>query len=99
DRSVIVFAGNAYHWGWLVDQPAERMLATLKEAKALARGYAYWLQKDAPRDEGGFGYPELRVRPDVMGSEDGFAKYPYVREGRRLVALRLIREQDIGRRY
>jgi hypothetical protein len=99
DRSVILFAGNDYHWGWLVDQPAERMLATLKEAKALARGYAYWLQNDAPRDEGGFGYPELRLRPDVMGSEDGFAKYPYVREGRRLVALRLIREQDIGRRY
>src|SRR5262249_43760501 len=92
DIAVILFAGNDYHGATLLDQPAERMLAALKEAKELARGFVYWLQHDAPRDEGGMGYPELRLRPDVMGSADGFSKFPYIRESRRIAALATIRE-------
>jgi hypothetical protein len=34
---------------------------------------------------------ELKLRPDVMGSMDGLSKYPYIRESRRLQALRQVR--------
>ena len=56
----------------------------------------YWLQTEAPRDDGGEGWPGLRLRKDVMGTNDGLAKYPYVRESRRIRALTTIVEQDCG---
>jgi hypothetical protein len=46
--------------------------------------------------EGGYGYPELRLRPDVVGTEDGLAKHVYVREARRIRAEFTILEQHIG---
>ena len=59
----------------------------------------YWLQTEAPRPEGGQGWPGLRLRPDIMGSADGLAKAPYVRESRRIRAVRTIREQDVSAQY
>ena len=59
----------------------------------------YWLQTEAPRDEGGYGYPELMLRPDVLGSEDGLSQFPYIRESRRLDALVKIHEEDIVVKY
>ncbi len=37
----------------------------------------------------------LKLRPDVMGTDDGLSKFPYVRESRRILALQRIVEQDI----
>ena len=54
------------------------------------------MQTEAPRLEGGYGYPELRLRPDVVGTEDGLAKHVYVREARRIRAELTILEQHIG---
>lgn len=73
----------------------------LEEAKQLSLGFLYWLQTECPRDEGGKGYPELLLRRDVMGTEDGLSKRPYVRESRRIVARTRILEQDLvqGRRW
>lgn len=68
----------------------------LDAAKELARSYVYWLQTEAPRPEGGFGFPGLRLRPDVAGTEDGFAQAPYIRESRRIRARRTVLEQDIS---
>jgi len=68
----------------------------LQRARALTRCYLYWLQTEAPRDEGGYGYPELRPMPEATGTPDGIAMAPYVREGRRLVARRTIVEQDVA---
>jgi FAD dependent oxidoreductase len=67
-----------------------------EKACALSRAYLYWLQAEAPRDEGGFGYPELRPCPEITGTPDGFAMAPYIREGRRLSAHRTIVEEDIA---
>ncbi len=58
--------------------------AALRAAKALSLGFLHWLQTEAPRDDGGRGYPELKLRPDVMGTADGLSKYPYIRESRRM---------------
>ena len=49
--------------------------------------------------DGGQGYPGLGLRPDIMGTADGLAKGPYVREARRIKAETTILEQDCGKAY
>jgi hypothetical protein len=56
----------------------------------------YWMQTEAPRFGGGVGYPELRLRPDVVGTTDGLAKSVYIRESRRIKAKFTIYEKYIG---
>ena len=96
DISIINWTGNDFRGGTVVDRSADEQAALYRRARQLSLGFLYWLQTEAPRDEGGHGYPELRPRPDVMGSADGLSQVPYVREGRRLKARTLIREQDIS---
>jgi hypothetical protein len=55
------------------------------------------MQTEAGRPDGGTGYPGLRLRPDVMGTADGLARAPYVRESRRIRALHTIVEQEVSR--
>lgn len=55
----------------------------------------YWLQNEAERPDGGKGY-RVKLRPDIMGTEDGLAKAPYIRESRRIVAKRTVCEQDVA---
>jgi hypothetical protein len=54
------------------------------------------MQTEAPRHDGGLGYPGLRLRGDVLGSADGLAKQAYYREGRRIRAELTVLEQHIG---
>jgi hypothetical protein len=68
-------------------------------AKELTLSAVYWLQTEASRDDGGKGYPELKLRGDVLGTEDGLAMAPYIRESRRIKALHTIVEQDINSHY
>ncbi|MCP5119925.1 MAG: FAD-dependent oxidoreductase, partial [bacterium] len=51
---------------------------------------------EAPRPDGGQGWPGLRLRNDVVGTEDGLAKYPYVRESRRIRAEFTVLEHHVG---
>lgn len=87
DIAMINWHGNDYYSGSLIDVPAQDAAHALNEAKQLALGFLYWLQTEAPRDGGGNGYPELRLRADVMGSADGLSQAPYIRESRRIVPL------------
>lgn len=64
--------------------------------RELSRCLLYWLQTDAPRPDGSTGWPGLRLRPDVVGTSDGFAKQPYIRESRRIRAQRTVVEQDVS---
>lgn len=69
----------------------------LHDSKQLSLSLLYWLQNDAPRhDDRPGAYPGLHLRPDLTGTNDGFAKYPYIREARRIKALFTIKEQDIA---
>lgn len=86
--ALINWPGNDYH-----DEPL--IGGDERNARLLSLGFLYWLQTECPRDEGGFGYPELLLRPDVMGTGDGLSKRPYVREPRRLEARVTIREPDL----
>jgi FAD dependent oxidoreductase len=96
DVSIINWTGNDYRGPSAVDRPAAEQVRLYRDARLLSLGFLYWLQTEAPRDEGGAGYPELRPRPDVMGSVDGVSQMPYIREGRRLKGLATVREQDIS---
>jgi hypothetical protein len=83
-----------YVGGSIIDTPdRDRHLAA---AKAQSRAYVHWLQTEAPRPDGGRGWPGLRLRGDVVGTADGFAQAPYIRESRRIQALTTVREQDVS---
>lgn len=66
-------------------------------ARDLTLSFVHWMQTEAERTDGGYGYPELMLRGDVMGTVDGLAKEVYVRESRRIRALFTVTEAHIGR--
>ncbi|WP_433379200.1 FAD-dependent oxidoreductase [Actinoplanes sp. CA-142083] len=68
----------------------------IAKARELSRSVLYWLQTEAPRADGGTGFPGLRLRGDVTGGADGLAMAPYIREGRRIRAEYTIVEQDLS---
>lgn len=68
----------------------------LEEARRQTAAFIHWLQNDAPRRDGGVGYRELRPVGDLVGSADGLAREIYVRESRRIRALKTITEADVG---
>ncbi|HEV2440547.1 MAG TPA: FAD-dependent oxidoreductase [bacterium] len=96
DVSILNWTSNDYHGPSPADRTPAEQAQIYRDARRLSLGFLYWLQTEAPRNEGGVGYPELRPRPDVMGSVDGLSQMPYIREGRRLRALTTIYEQDIA---
>jgi hypothetical protein len=56
----------------------------------------------APRDAPAAdkrGYPELELVTSALGSKDGLSQFPYIRESRRVKALKTVREQDISALY
>ncbi|MBE3578017.1 MAG: FAD-dependent oxidoreductase [Limnochordales bacterium] len=99
DIAMINWPGNDYRSGNLIDRTLAEEREVHRQAKNLALGFLYWLQTEAPRDDGGRGYPELLLRADVMGSADGLSQYPYIRESRRIKALKTILEQEIAAAY
>jgi hypothetical protein len=68
----------------------------LAEAREMSLCVFYWLQNDAPRPDGGVGWPGLKLCGDALGTTDGFAMAPYIRESRRIRARRTIVEQDVS---
>lgn len=92
ELSLINWPQQDYMFGSIFDSPdADEHRA---EAKQFSLCLAYWIQNEAPRVDGGFGYP-VRLAKGVLGTDDGFAKYPYIREGRRLVTKKTILEQEV----
>ncbi len=87
---------NDYWFGNILGETDAVHEQSRREARELSLCWFYWLQNEAPRPDGGRGYPDLRLRGDVLGTEDGLAKYPYIREARRLIALERVTEADIG---
>ncbi len=103
DLALINWAGNDYRDAGLLADPEERQRA-LAEARRLSLAFLHWLQTQCPRDTGEdgpdapmHGYPELQLAREVLGTPDGLAKSPYVRESRRIVALERVVEHDIAR--
>lgn len=96
DIVLMNWAGLDYWLKPLVGVSEEERRVALDEASQLSLSILYWMQTEAPRFGGGQGYPEIRLRPDVMGTTHGLSKVPYYREGRRLEAEFTVLEQHIG---
>jgi hypothetical protein len=87
---------NDYFDGPIYEVPDDVAAANLEAARQLSLSLLYWLQTDAPRADGGAGFPGLRLRPDIVGTDDGLAKRPYIRESRRIRAAYTVVEQDLA---
>ena len=64
-------------------------------AKQYTLCFVYWLQTEAPRYDGGKGYPYFRLAPEYVGTEDGLSMAPYIRESRRIKAKKTITATDV----
>ncbi|GAA3774152.1 FAD-dependent oxidoreductase [Plantactinospora mayteni] len=85
-----------YFLGPLIGVGEEEKAKHLASSRQLSLSMLYWLQTEAPRPDGGTGWPGLRLRGDVLGTADGFAKAPYIRESRRIRAEYTVVEQDLS---
>jgi len=80
----------------IIDCSEEEYQKRLKAAADLSYAVFYWLQTEAPRADGGQGFPGLRLRGDITGTDHGLAMAPYIRESRRIRAVTTIVEQDLS---
>ncbi|RMH24362.1 MAG: FAD-dependent oxidoreductase [Planctomycetota bacterium] len=85
------------HWQHILLGVSDPQRANAYEAaREQSRCLLYWMQTEAPRHDGGTGYPGLRLRGDELGTHDGFAKAAYIREPRRLLARTMLTEAHVG---
>lgn len=96
DATIVNWPQNDYMEGNIVDVSKKDLEKHVAAGKQLSLSLLYWLQTEAPRPDGGKGWPGLRLRNDLMGTADGMAKYPYIREARRIKALFTILEEHVG---
>ncbi|HMC65056.1 MAG TPA: FAD-dependent oxidoreductase [Gemmataceae bacterium] len=96
DITLVNWPQNDYWLGPLCDVSAEAAAKHLQRAKQLSLSLLYWMQTEAPRSDGKTGWKGLRLREDVVGTTDGLAKYPYIRESRRIKAEFTVLEQHVG---
>ncbi len=85
-----------YWLGPLLGVSEAEVQENLRQCRELSYAFLYWMQTEAPRHDSGYGYPGLRLRADVVGTEDGLAKYVYVREARRIQAEFTVTEEHVG---
>lgn len=96
DITIVNWPQNDFFPGNLIDVPEKEFQRNIERAKQLSHSLFYWLQTEAPRPDGGNGWRGLRLRRDIMGTEDGMAKYPYIRESRRIRAEFTVLEEHVG---
>jgi hypothetical protein len=96
DVTMVVWIQNDYWLGSIMDVSEAERAIHIAAAKTQSLSLLYCLQTEAPRPDGGCGYPELRLADDVFGTEDGLSVEPYIREGRRIRALFTVKEQHIA---
>lgn len=97
DISIINWPQNDYFTHNIIDVEEEKFNTYIEQGKQLSLSLFYWLQTEAPRFDGGLGWPGLRLRGDVVGTTDGLAKYPYIRESRRIKAVFTVLEEHVGK--
>ena len=85
DAALLNWPQNDYVFGPVVDDPrAEEHLSMSRE---LTKCVVYWLWEQ--------GYP-VRYAGEFLGTEDGLAQAPYIRESRRICAKKRILEEEIA---
>ena len=94
--TIVNWPQNDFLLGNLVGVSPHQYEKNLQKAEELSLSLFYWLQTEVPRPDGGMGWPGLRLRGDVMGTDTGLAQYPYVRESRRIKAVFTVLEEHVG---
>jgi len=79
---------NDYEFGNVIDDPDADF--HLQQAREQTLCVAYWLWEQ--------GY-NVRLDGEHMGTADGLAKAPYIRESRRIVAKKTIVEQEVAEKF
>ncbi len=88
DMALMNWPRQDYHDETVLDRTPEDTARVLQNAKKVSMAFLYWLQNDQKT-------PALKLRLDQMGTPDGLAQLPYIRESRRIQAQGMVREQDI----
>jgi len=96
DISMFNWPGSDYRETSILDRSPSEVADALQGAKRVALGFLHWLQTEAPLHGRAHGFPEIRLRPDVMDTPDGLSKHPYIRESRRIRARKTIIEQEVS---
>jgi hypothetical protein len=89
DTTLANWPQNDYWEASIIDKPPDVVARALEESRQLSLSLLYWLQTEQ-------GYPGLYLRPDLTGTSDGLAKYPYIRESRRIRAIFTVTENHVG---
>jgi hypothetical protein len=95
ELTLVNWGHNDYALHPLLDGPLPQQEVEAA-ARELTRALVHWLQAEAPRADGGRGWPEWQPAAGVLGTADGLAQQVYVRESRRMVTLRTLTQRDIG---
>jgi hypothetical protein len=82
--------------GNLIGAPPEETARMLEESRQLSLSLFHWMRTEAPRPDGGTGWPGLFLRGDITGTRDGLAMAPYIRESRRIRAEFTVTENHVG---
>lgn len=96
DVSLVNWPQNDYWLGNLFEVSDAEAAKHLRAARELSLSLLHWMQTEAPRPDGGAGWKGLGIRGDITGTEDGLAKYPYIRESRRIQAEFTVLEQHVS---
>jgi FAD dependent oxidoreductase len=97
DITLVNWPQMDYRGGPIIEVPEDEAARHRHAARQLSLCLLHWLQTEAPRPDGGTGWPGLRLRGDVVGrAPDGLAPALYIRESRRIRGVRTVVEQDIA---
>jgi hypothetical protein len=94
--TIVNWPQNDYFEGVIIDIDPELRWARLNESRELSASFLYYLQTECPRPDGQTGFSNLGLSSQYLGSADGFALTPYIRESRRIVARETITEADVA---
>lgn len=99
DLTIFNWPGNDYRDSSILEGTPEEVARGLQAAKRVSLGFLRWLQIEAPATRTQQGAPEIALQPAIMGSADGLSKYPYIRESRRILALKTVVEEEVSAHF
>ena len=94
--SLLNWPQNDYLGGRLIDVPETERIRHEEAARDLTRSLIHWLRTEVERPDGGRGWPGLFPMPGILGTPDGLAMAPYIRESRRIRARTTVHEHHVG---
>jgi len=97
DVTMINMEGNDYQAATIPTGDSDKDDAIVRRAGQASLGFLYWLQTECQREDDPTkkGYPEFKLRLDYFNTPDGTAAQPYIRESRRIKALKTIFEEEL----